>query len=70
MDSEGLLQGINVTPTKELVDNLNIPIIASGGVTTIEDLVKLKEIGVYGVVVGSAIYKNMINLTDAIEAVK
>lgn len=70
VDSEGLLQGINVFPTKELVDNLNIPIIASGGVTTIEDLVKLKEIGVYGVVVGSAIYKNMINLTDAIEAVK
>jgi len=70
VDSEGLLQGINVTPTKELVDNLNIPIIASGGVTTIEDLIKLKEIGVYGVVVGSAIYKNMINLTDAIEAVK
>jgi len=70
VDSEGLLQGINVFPTKELVDNLNIPIIASGGVTTIDDLVKLKEIGVYGVVVGSAIYKNMINLTDAIEAVK
>ncbi|GAA0128969.1 1-(5-phosphoribosyl)-5-[(5-phosphoribosylamino) me thylideneamino]imidazole-4-carboxamide isomerase [Methanococcus maripaludis] len=69
VDSEGLLNGINIEPTKELVDNLKIPIVASGGVTTIDDLLKLKEIGVYGVVVGSAIYKNMINLKDAIEAV-
>ncbi|ABR55301.1 phosphoribosylformimino-5-aminoimidazole carboxamide ribotide isomerase [Methanococcus vannielii SB] len=70
VDSEGLLEGINVLPTKELVDNLNIPIIASGGVTTVEDLLKFKEIGVYAVVVGSALYKDMINLKDAILASK
>ncbi|MBP2143720.1 phosphoribosylformimino-5-aminoimidazole carboxamide ribotide isomerase [Methanococcus voltae] len=69
VDSEGLLNGINITPTKELVDNLKIPIIASGGVTTIEDLIEFKKIGVAGVVVGSALYKNNFKLQDAITAV-
>lgn len=69
VDVEGLLNGINVEPIKELVEQLNIPIIASGGITTYEDLLKLKEIGVYGVVIGSAIYKDIINLEKAIKIV-
>ena len=67
MDVEGLLKGVDVEPVKELVEALNIPIIASGGITTYDDLLKLKEIGVEGVVVGSAIYKNMIDLKEAIK---
>ena len=67
VDVEGLLKGVDVEPVKELVEALNIPIIASGGITTYDDLLKLKEIGVEGVVVGSAIYKNMIDLKEAIE---
>ncbi|WP_292460787.1 1-(5-phosphoribosyl)-5-[(5-phosphoribosylamino)methylideneamino]imidazole-4-carboxamide isomerase [Methanothermococcus sp.] len=67
VDVEGLLKGINIKPVKELVDALNIPIIASGGITTYDDLLKLKEIGVEGVVVGSAIYKNLIDLSEAIK---
>lgn len=65
---EGLLTGIDVEPVKQLVEELEIPVIASGGVTTIEDLIKLKEVGVEGVVVGSAIYKNLIDLKEAIKA--
>ena len=67
VDVEGLLKGINIEPVKELVDALNIPIIASGGITTYDDLLKLKEIEVEGVVVGSAIYKNLIDLSEAIK---
>jgi phosphoribosylformimino-5-aminoimidazole carboxamide ribotide isomerase len=67
VDVEGLLKGVDVEPVKELVEALNIPIIASGGITTYDDLLKLKEIGVEGVVVGSAIYKNMIDLKEAIK---
>ncbi|AEH06810.1 1-(5-phosphoribosyl)-5-[(5-phosphoribosylamino)methylideneamino]imidazole-4-carboxamide isomerase [Methanothermococcus okinawensis] len=67
VDVEGLLKGITIKPIKELVDSLNIPIIASGGITTYDDLLKLKEIGVEGVVIGSAIYKNIIDLSKAIK---
>jgi phosphoribosylformimino-5-aminoimidazole carboxamide ribotide isomerase len=67
VDVEGLLKGVDVGPVKELVEALNIPIIASGGITTYDDLLKLKEIGVEGVVVGSAIYKNLIDLKESIK---
>jgi len=67
VDVEGLLNGINIEPVKNLVDNLNIPIVASGGITSYEDLLKLKDIGVSGVIIGSAIYKNLIDLKEAIK---
>ncbi len=67
VDVEGLLNGVNVKPIMELVGALDIPIIASGGITTYDDLLKLKEVGVEGVVVGSAIYKNIMDLKKAIE---
>jgi phosphoribosylformimino-5-aminoimidazole carboxamide ribotide isomerase len=67
VDVEGLLKGVDIRPVRELVEALNIPIIASGGITTYDDLLKLKEIGVDGVVVGSAIYKNIIDLKEAIK---
>lgn len=67
VDVEGLLNGVDVRPIRELVEALNIPIIASGGITTYDDILKLKEVGVESVVVGSAIYKNIIDLKKAIE---
>ncbi|MDV0447901.1 1-(5-phosphoribosyl)-5-[(5-phosphoribosylamino)methylideneamino] imidazole-4-carboxamide isomerase [Methanosarcinaceae archaeon Ag5] len=70
IDSEGLLKGVDTNPTKELVDSVTIPVIASGGVTTIDDLFKLKKIGAYGAVVGSALYTNKFTLEDAISALK
>ena len=70
IDSEGLLKGVNIAPTKALVDAVNIPVIASGGVTEIGDLLKLREAGAYGAVVGSALYTNKFTLEDAIAALK
>ena len=42
------------------------PIVASGGVGTIEDIRILKEIGVYGAIVGKALYENKITLKELI----
>ncbi|EHP87080.1 1-(5-phosphoribosyl)-5-[(5-phosphoribosylamino)methylideneamino]imidazole-4-carboxamide isomerase [Methanotorris formicicus] len=67
---EGLLKGIDVNPIKELVDSLDIPVVASGGVTSIDDLIKLKDCGVEGVVIGSALYKGLIDLKEAIKVVE
>lgn len=64
---EGLLQGVDVKPLKELVNTVNIPIIYSGGVTSIKDLKLLKKTGVNGVVIGSALYKGKIDFKEALE---
>ncbi len=69
IDSEGLMQGINPEPTRALVDSVNIPVIASGGVTTLEDIVALKNTGASGVVVGSALYTNKFTLPEAINII-
>ena len=50
-----------------LVNSTDLPVVYSGGVTSTEDLAKLNKTGVKGVVIGSALYKNKINLKDALK---
>ncbi|MBP1910549.1 1-(5-phosphoribosyl)-5-[(5-phosphoribosylamino)methylideneamino]imidazole-4-carboxamide isomerase [Methanolobus bombayensis] len=69
IDSEGLLQGVNTTPTEELVKSVSIPVIASGGVTKLQDLVALKKTGAKAVVVGSALYTGKFTLPEAINII-
>jgi len=70
IDTEGLMQGVNPAPTKELVESVNIPVIASGGVSSLQDLKVLKETGASGVVVGSALYTGRFTLEEAIEYIR
>jgi len=70
IDTEGLLKGVDAGPTKALVDSVSIPVIASGGVTTLNDLKTLKNAGAFGVVVGSALYTDKFTLEEAIEYLK
>lgn len=67
VDVEGLLNGFYIDPVLELVSAVNIPIIYSGGISTLDDLEKLQNTGVNGVVVGSAIYKGRIDFEKALE---
>ena len=67
VDVEGLLNGINLEPIKELLNNVSIPIIYSGGITSVDDLKVLSDIGVDFVVIGSALYKGLITLEDALK---
>ena len=66
VDVEGLLGGFYTDPVIELKNSVDLPIVYSGGVTTIEDIKKLNESGVEGVVIGSALYKNKIDLKEAL----
>ena len=70
IDTEGLLKGVDAGPTKALIDSVSIPVIASGGVTTLNDLKTLKKAGAFGVVVGSALYTDKFTLEEAIEYLK
>jgi len=67
VDKEGQLKGADSDYIKEVVKELNIPIIASGGITSIEDLKNLKKAGAFGVVIGMALYKGNINLKEALK---
>ncbi len=69
IDNEGLLKGVNTEPTEELVRSVNIPVIASGGVTGLDDLLALKKTGAKAVVVGSALYTGKFTLPEAINII-
>ena len=65
---DGMMQGVNVQATKQLAESVNIPVIASGGVTDMEDIKKLnlvKDSGIEGVVIGRALYERTISLAEA-----
>lgn len=64
---EGLLEGFYIDPLLRLLDAVNIPVVYSGGVSSLDDLHKLKETGVSGVVIGSALYKNRIDFKKALK---
>ena len=67
---DGMEQGPNVDETSALARTIDLPILASGGVATIDDLRRLAEIpGVEGTVVGRALYTGAIDLRDALAAV-
>jgi phosphoribosylformimino-5-aminoimidazole carboxamide ribotide isomerase len=65
---DGMLAGPNFERTKALVDAVDVPVVAAGGVTTIEDVEKLSQLGVAGVVIGRALYEGSLTLSDAIAA--
>ena len=65
---DGMMQGVNTEDTATLADAVNIPIIASGGVTDINDIEALgKEChrGISGAIVGRALYEKTIDLVQA-----
>lgn len=69
---DGTLQGPNMAALRELAEGIDIPVIASGGVSSVQDLVnllKLEPIGVTGAIVGRAIYTGDVDLAAAIRAV-
>ena len=65
---DGMLNGININATVELARQLTIPVIASGGITNINDIHKLCEIeseGIMGAITGRAIYEGSLNFKEA-----
>lgn len=66
---DGTSLGVNVEATLRLARAVNIPIVASGGVASLDDIRRLKELetdGVEGVIVGRALYSGAFTLREAI----
>ncbi len=69
IDRDGVLAGPNVEATAALADTTDIPLIASGGVSSLTDLRRLKEApgrGIAGVISGRALYEGRLDLTQAL----
>ena len=67
ISKDGAMQGTNHDLYKKLSENLNLNVIASGGVSSIEDVTKLKNQNVYGAIIGKAYYIKAIDLKTALE---
>lgn len=65
--TDGMLGGPNIEAMREMKNNVDIEIIASGGVSSIDDVRRLKETGVEGAIIGKALYTGGIDLKLAIE---
>lgn len=66
VDVEGQLEGIDREAVQRVVDAVDIPVVASGGVTSLADLETLKESGAAAVVVGTALYEGRFTLREAL----
>jgi phosphoribosylformimino-5-aminoimidazole carboxamide ribotide isomerase len=65
---DGMMSGPNFERTKVLVQAVNLPVIASGGVREVEDVKKLAELGVEAAIIGRSLYEGTLKLADAIKA--
>jgi phosphoribosylformimino-5-aminoimidazole carboxamide ribotide isomerase len=70
---DGMKTGPNINETRRLAESISIPVVASGGVSTIKDiqtLMTLEAVGVVGIITGRALYSGSLNLKEAIDLVK
>ena len=65
--TDGMMQGPNLPEMKAMQEQINVPVIASGGVTTINDVTHLAEAGLAGCIIGRALYEKTISLPEAIQ---
>ncbi len=71
IDRDGALQGVNVTATKALADALSTPVIASGGLSSLDDLKALQAVGgIAGAISGRALYDGRMDLAEALAVLK
>ncbi len=66
--TDGMLAGPNVEAMAEMQAAVELPVVASGGVTTKEDVARLAEAGLAGCIIGRALYEGTITLPDALAA--
>ena len=66
ISKDGMMSGTNLELYRQLNKEFSINFIASGGVSTLDDVRALKEMGIYGAILGKAIYTGAISLADAI----
>tara|TARA_A100001234_G_scaffold161278_2_gene142525 strand:+ start:67 stop:792 length:726 start_codon:yes stop_codon:yes gene_type:complete len=62
ISKDGMLEGPSFKLYSKIIDDYNINLVASGGVSEYDDILKLDDMGCYGIIIGKAIYENKISL--------
>ncbi len=70
ISKDGAMMGTNLELYRKLSQKFSVQIVASGGVSSLEDVKRLREMGLYGAIIGKAYYTGAINLKEAAEVVK
>lgn len=70
ISKDGTLSGPNLEQLNEINDAVSCNITASGGVTNMNDIINLRDNGLYGAICGKSLYEGTLNLIDAVEACK
>ena len=68
IEKDGMMKGLNMDATLNLAKSVNIPIIASGGVSCLDDIRKMKPYvgsGISGIIIGRALYEKTITIKEA-----
>lgn len=70
ISKDGAMRGANIELYRELSEKYDIKITASGGVSSLDDVIALRKANLYGAIIGKAYYTDAINLSEAIEVAK
>ncbi len=70
ISKDGAMRGANFELYKTLSEKLKMNIVASGGVSALDDIKKLRSINIYGAIIGKAYYTGAIDIKEAVEAAK
>lgn len=68
IEKDGMMKGLNIEATINLASNISIPVIASGGVSCLEDIQEIGshiKLGITGIIIGRALYEKKFNIKDA-----
>ncbi len=67
VDVEGKMSGIDIKIIENFIKSTSVAVIVSGGISSVEDIKAIKDLGARGVVVGSALYKGKIDFREAVK---
>ena len=67
ISKDGAMKGTNLELYRELSTRFDIDIVASGGVSSLDDVIRLSQMGIYGAIIGKAYYTGAIDLARAVE---
>ena len=70
VSKDGAMKGANIELYRHISQKFNMQVVASGGVSSIENIKELKASGAYGAIVGKAYYIGAVSLSEAIEVAK
>ncbi|MCK5588260.1 MAG: 1-(5-phosphoribosyl)-5-[(5-phosphoribosylamino)methylideneamino]imidazole-4-carboxamide isomerase [Candidatus Lokiarchaeota archaeon] len=70
VERDGMLTGPDIENTEKMVHEVNLPVVAAGGIGKIADVVALARTGVHGVVIGKAFYRTLFTYKEVLRALK